>query len=293
MIPPPTTNSEKQASSNGIGYRYYDTPERPHVHTWDDAPLKGSSSVCKVIGKPLSWWASGKACEAMGWINSKKQIHGSYVYTPLEKRLARAKEVLDRLQGMAPKEYLALLDEAYRAHDKTKIDAGEAGTERHKVLEAYVKGCIADHGGKPVGIVTENEGLQQFILWAKQHIKRFLWSEMHGYNLELWVGGIADVGWEDLEGRIIGGDFKSSREAYFDQFVQVAGYDLILSANGGFTADGKHIFDLPGPIEGYCIVPFGQKVLDPELRYNVADYKKAFKSAAILYEIKNKHEDDE
>lgn len=36
-------------------------------------------------------------------------------------------------------------------------------------------------------------------------------------------------------------DFKSSKEAYLSQFFQIEGYDIAISENGIFDADGKHI----------------------------------------------------
>jgi hypothetical protein len=40
-------------------------------------------------------------------------------------------------------------------------------------------------------------------------------------------------------------DFKSSKDAYPEQFWQCAGYDILVSENGGYTAEGEKLFDPP------------------------------------------------
>ena len=51
-----------------------------HLHSLDDKPLTGTSTVCGVLYKPLTWWAAGKTLEVLGWTNSKKKIDGEYVH---------------------------------------------------------------------------------------------------------------------------------------------------------------------------------------------------------------------
>ena len=108
---------------------------------------------------------------------------------------------------------------------------------------------------------------------------------MHGYSETLWTGGIADVGYEDYQGRIVAGDFKSSKEEYFAHYVQIAGYNIMLEENGGFDAEGNKLFELPGRVERYCVIPFGQEVLSPVIVDEVDDYKAAFKSAVHMHKL--------
>lgn len=283
--PPPTKPISKQQ-----GYRYYDTDERPHVHTLGDAPLMGCSTVCSILAKPLTWWASGMAVAKMGWIYSKRKVSGSYVFNSKEKRLETAQVVLSRLQGMPVEGYLSLLDEAYAAHNEVKDAAAVKGTAQHKLLEEYIRPCLQLNAGVPVPYNGDDLKVKEFVAWAQEHIQRFLWAEIHCYSQVTHTGGIADVGWLDKENRIIAGDFKSSKDAYFDQFIQVAGYDLMLSENGGFTADGEHIFTMPGVVQGYCIIPFGQTILKPELIYDAASYRTAFPAVVQLYKLKQAYD---
>lgn len=261
-------------------YKYIDE-KRSHLHTLDGKPLIGTSTVGKVIGGDkiggLIWWASGMAVSKLGWLNPKKATQ--------EERLKAAGNRLGEIEDSTTEEYLALLDEAYKAHDKEKMAKAKIGTKRHELLEKYVKLMISDQAGKPHPMNSGYEEIYEFMIWATHNIKRFLWSELHCYSEKMWTGGIADVGWEDMEGRIIAGDFKSSKEAYLDQYIQIAGYDMEISESNGLDRDGNKIFMLEKEIQGYCVVPFGGETLRPELEYDTEKWKQGFRSALELHKL--------
>lgn len=258
-----------------MGYQYIDE-KKEHLHTYDGKPLVGTSTVTKVLAKPLTWWAAGKALESLGWTNPK--------LVPKEEGIKIAGKAR-KFMFINNADYYDWLQECYRAHDTSKKEAGVKGTDRHELLEIYVKDCISQNDGEPHG--EADPSIQEFADWAQKNIKRFLWSEMHCYSLDLWTGGIADVGWESNDGRIVAADFKSSKAAYFDQFIQIAGYDMEISENGGFTANGERIYQLEKPIDAYCVVPFGAETLTPEFRYNVQEYRDGFRAALTLHKLQN------
>lgn len=257
-------------------YKYIDT-DKAHLHTLDGKPLIGTSTATHIIAKPLTWWASGMAVERFGWLNPNK-------FSPEDVQKA-LDEGYARVTSLDKDAYATLLATAYRAHNEKKEKAADDGTARHAALEKYVKTVITLNDGKPGQLETyDDPAVESLVRWAQDNVKRFLWSEINGYSEELWTGGIADVGWEDLQGRIIAGDFKSGGP-YFDQFVQVAGYDLMLSENGGLTADGDKVFDLPGMIEGYCVLPFGPGKFEPRFEYATESYRDGFRSAVHLSKL--------
>ena len=230
------------------------------------------------------WWASGMACTTFGWTNKK---NGSET-----ERLRTALTTLDIIRTMKDVDYLDMLDTAYSAHDRYKNERAKIGTARHEELEIYVKQCIELNEGVPTtqAYIGTNPYVLEFKEWSYRNIKRFLWSELYCYSERLWVGGIADVGWVDMEDRIIAADFKSSKEAYWNQFIQIAGYDIQITENGGFNENGERTFEkfdsnIEG-ISGYCIIPFGAPTLTPTFKYNVDDYKRGFESALTLHKIK-------
>src|SRR3990167_4862992 len=201
-----------------------------HLHSLGERPLTGTSSVGSLLAKPLTWWASGMAGGKFGWLNPKKAGDDEMMITCLTRFLD--------IKELDNDECLNLRDETYRAHNKRKNEAAEEGINLHAELEKYVK--------SQMGIMQEMSlellpRLQSFMVWAKVNVKRFLYSEAHCYSERLWVGGITDAGAEMNDGRIAVIDFKSSREAYPNQFVQAAGYALQIDENGLFDASGKRI----------------------------------------------------
>lgn len=254
-----------------------------HIHLLDGKPLMGTSSVTSVLAKTLTWWASGKAMEVMGWVNSKTNGR----VTPKEVRLASAEKMLNILKEMTPEDYISLTDRAYRAHKESLDDSATAGTDLHALLERWVK--------LQMGIAKLEEGddlshIEDFIEWCDAKVEKFLWSEVHTYNEELWVGGISDLGVKLKDGRYGIVDFKSAKEVYDSHYIQIAGYALQLEATGGLDSEGNKLFDLEHPIDFFAVVPFGSKNKTPKITEDVAGYKEDFKNALALYKrsLRNK-----
>ena len=268
----------------------YNFDKIEHIHSFKGEPLMGCSTVVGIINKPLGWWVAEQTLKPLGWSKYNKKVKGKYVIVPDKERLPAVETILRGIREMKPKVWMELLDSCYKNHNKKKDEAAEKGTERHALLEIWVKDCIKNYGGKPViedpiKEIINTPDILSFMFWSQQNVKQFLWSEAHSYSELLWTGGIADVGWLDMQDRIVAGDFKSSKDVFFSQFVQIGGYDIMLSENGGYTAEGDKIFELPGPIEAYCVAPFGQEEFNPIVLDYVEDFKAAFRSSVHSYKL--------
>jgi hypothetical protein len=267
-------------------YRFIDT-EKEHLHQIFDENLgdwqnlTGTSSVIEVLGKPLTWWASGKAVEALGWLRPDKDRKTLEIRNEKE-RLAEAKKGLARISKMSGKEFLELLDSAYRAHNEVKEKAREEGTGLHERLELAVK--IIMSGARFTG--SPEPKVMEFVKWAEENVKRFLWSEMNCFSYYHFIGGISDAGAELKDGSIALIDFKSSREAYFSHFVQCGGYDIQIAENGGYSAEGEKILTLEKPITKYIVFPFGAKKIEPETVSDTEGFRRAFLGALAIYREK-------
>lgn len=260
-------------------YKFIDEGKE-HLHTLDGKPLLGTSSASSVLAKPLTWWASGLACEKFGWMNKGNAKKG---WVPKEVRLEKAFERWEEICSMDGEEYLALLDDAYAAHSKKLDSSAKEGTDLHKLVEDYIKSCINSGRVQMYGPLE----IQPFVDWAVKNVKRFLWSEMHCYSEKFWIGGITDFGFEDNEGKYGIGDIKSSKEAYLSQFWQCAGYDIQISENGGFDKDGNKVFTLDKPIDYYMIFPFGMDVPEAQYYYDTVGGREAFEAELFLYKKLN------
>lgn len=256
-----------------------------HIHTLDGKPLIGTSSMASVLSKPLTWWASGLAVEKFGWINKGNQKSG---WTPKEKRLLNAKSKRDEISTLTDEEYLNLLDEAYAAHSKKLDSSAKDGTDLHEIMEKYIRKCIDENNGIPIKGKSKHGKLNIFIDWAVKNVKRFLWSEVYCYSEELWLGGISDVGYEDMDGKYAILDFKSSKEAYLSQFWQATGYAIQIEENGGMTEDGDVVFKLNKPIDYVAILPFGMDNPEVQFNFDMEGNKEAVKAMLTLYKKLNK-----
>lgn len=257
-----------------MGYKFIDE-KKEHLHTLGGKPLIGTSTATKIISKPLTWWAAGMAMATLGWKNGKT--------TSKEDRLKHAEKFFEELKGLTLEEYVNRLDEGYAAHSKRLKETASDGVDLHAELEGYVKNCLLTNEGKivmPDKSVSEQVG--NFAGWAKDNVKRFIFSEAHCYSEKLWLGGISDCGAELKDGTKAIIDFKSSKEAYFDQFIQCALYDLQFSENGGFDKDGNRLFE-PMQFGRYIIIPFGAKEFAPKERYDVAEFRKTAEATLTLY----------
>lgn len=255
-----------------------------HIHQIFDKGewknLIGTSTVLGVLAKPLTWWASGLAVSELGWV---KAGDWKLLKTPelkeadLKRRIAHTLPVFEEIKGLTVEEYIKKLDKAYKAHSVKLDSSAEKGKDLHAELERYVR----DH---MEGIEGEyDEEIQPFIEWAEVNVKRFLWSELHCYSKTHWIGGITDAGAELKNGEIAIIDFKSSKEAYPSQFLQIGGYDIQLSENGGFTKTGDKVFALEKPVSQYIVVPFGAETPVPVVVTDVETHKRIFLHVLEVY----------
>ncbi len=251
----------------------YRFDSKNHLHTLDGVALTGTSSVVQILSKPLSYWASGKAVEMLGWSNPKK-------FTKAE-RQETAKTFWEEIKSLDLVSYIERLDKAYHNHAKSLKESAKSGTDLHSELEMFVKSEM----GLLLGTLLYSSKIKPFMDWAKENVKQFLWSEAHCYDEELLVGGISDAGCELNDGTYAVIDFKSSKEAYPSHFLQDAGYAIQINKNGLWSENGMKNKKLDKPIEALIVVPFGASVVKPEIRYDVKVYEDGFRQAVGLYRL--------
>ena len=262
----------------------YKFDKQNHIHTLDGQPLIGTSSMSNVLAKPLTWWASGLACEKFGWINKGNKTKG---FTPKDKRLSSVKKFLKKAPVDDPEKWLTLCDEAYSAHATKLKTSASGGTDMHEVMEGYVKYCIEQYNGEPVNITEDNPKLIMFKEWAIKNVKKFIISEAHCFSKEYWLGGIIDCVYEDMEGKLVVLDFKSSKEVYLSQFWQCVGYSIQLEENGAYTSDGELLLKLDKPIDYVAVLPFGMKKPDVQFNYDMKGGREAVLAMITLYKKLN------
>ena len=290
-------------------YKYDDSPDKKgkskHSHlldlydTGEFKKLTGTSSVVNVLHKPLSWWAASETVKTLGWIHPKIKKNGREIgLVPDEERKKIAQPIYNAIKKESLTQYVARLDAAYKAHDKSLDDSAKAGTDLHALLEQYVKDCLKHEGNPAVGLGKDYiEKIMPFVDWSNMAVKEFIYSEVHCFHEGHWIGGISDAGAvlkkhivETKNGQVeipedtrVVIDFKSAKEAYSSSFIQGAGYALQVERNGLLDANGNQIGKVEKPFDGVVIVPFGAEVVYPEIRLKIEEYKEAFIHCLALY----------
>lgn len=247
-----------------------------HIHLLGGTPLIGTTTALDVLGKNLTWWAAELA--AVECLESGEKIEN--IRSEYEEAITSGnkKKSIDALQKKYP-----LFKKARFAHYNNKNKSADKGIDLHSVVEQYIKNEIA---GLPQFPITDDR-IVKFVEWSKINVKRFLFSELHCYSKALHCGGIADFGHIDMEDNFFLDDVKSSREPYFNHWAQLGGYDLQISENGGYTPEGKKIFDLSGKeFKGHAIFCAGYDLGKPFFNYETARVRRAFSYCANLYKEK-------
>ncbi len=279
-----TVTTEESVECVSLPPRYrFDNEGGRHTHLLDGRPLYGTSTIVGIIHKELAYWASGMALTPLGWLHKRKH--------KIAERLTAAERALGWIKFVTPREWMNALDESYCAHNTRKETAAVTGTSMHAELEAYVKCCIYEHAGEPIGYGHPSDNsyaVNIFAEWSFLNVREFLWSEAHCYSERLWTGGISDVGAILKDGTLAIIDFKSAKEAYKSNFVQMGGYATAIRENGLFTADGRTIcttawFESGKGFGAFIVFPFGAADVKPDIRRNTAGFMRNFESAVDIY----------
>lgn len=269
---------------NKSAYKYLDG-KGEHLHTFEDKPLIGTTTLInEIYPPPLAWYGAYMALEYFGWLRPKlKDENGRYYAIPKEKRLSAMSIVVGKLGGLTLEALLELFDEAYKAHDAHKKKAGKAGTDIHAEIERYIINTMICEPSGTIDTTEYPKEIQPFIDWSKKEVKKFLWSEAHIFSTKLWTGGISDFGFIHTSGAVIIGDNKPS--IYPKNFIQTAGYGLQAKEHGLFNAKGELLMNVP-KIDGYMIYDY--KTGKRKYRSDVERLERIFETTVDLY----KHKDD-
>ncbi len=265
-------------------YQYRD--ERgEHMHLLDNRPLIGTSRVGSILAKPLTWWASGLAVQTFGCPDPKiltKIKNKKASQDEISAHYSAMKHALRMIHSMTVEQFSALIDKAYRAHQSPLKEKAVAGTDLHAELERFVNNCMALGS---VSLTAYDPKIDPFIQWTTENVKRFLWSEGNTFSEKMWTGGISDVGMELHSGKYAILDFKSTKEAYRNQFIQIAGYDLQISESGIVDVNGNHLYSLEQPISEYYIFAFGGTNPKCYPYFDMVGARKAFVNCLELYKF--------
>lgn len=234
-----------------------------HSYYLDGKPMTGVTTILSVISKNLTWWAAGKALEELGWTNPKfvKREEGIKIAGKARRNFFITNE-----------QYYDWLQDCYRAHDKSKKEAGVHGTDLHALVEDYVKACIDANDGKP--LTTFPFEITPFVEWAIKENIRFIASEKQVYSKEKFYAGTMDLVCEK-DGKLFIADVKTGKTIYPEYYFQMAAYRLAWQEMGN------------EPLSGAAVIRMGKDgSFEIGWRYDYQTDLSAFMGALAIYRAK-------
>lgn len=255
---------------------------RKHMHTLDGKALFGASTIKGIIGDKgalFQYYADRAAVSALG--------------LPVQD-ITEEYEAIQKLSGYEKSNAMKDLQKRYPDFAYARLAANRhrdttavKGTERHARLEDYVRESLQNNNGVPFipdDLEPYAPEIRNWILWCVEFVAEFYFTEANCFHEGMWTGGIADLGLRLKTGQRVICDHKSSKEAYPDQFLQCAIYDLLLLYSGGLDNDGNQLFKWE-PADGYIIFPFRSEPFTPEFRWDAPAWREAGEATAKLYKL--------
>lgn len=220
----------------------------------------------------MMWYADLAALDALGRQMPEDAYAGLIAdYEAAEqiqdwREKSNAKKALDKKYP----DYAESRKAAIRKRDKS----ASTGTDRHGELELYIRKCLEINMGQPLEWKTNmHPDIKVFVEWSWANVDRFVFTEGHCFSAKLWLGGIADLGLILKDGRKLIGDHKSSKVAYFEQFIQAILYDMQLAENGILDRNGNKLGNWE-PADGIVVFPFRSDPFTPEFHWDVEGIRK-------------------
>lgn len=219
--------------------------EKRHRYFNKGKVVPGATSILSMINKPgIMYWAINET----------------------------VKHAIDKIPTDRPvseKELKNILFDSKKAHKKTLELSAGIGTTAHEFAERYI-------AGKEVPLPANSEArlaAQAFLAWLRSKKKiEFLFSERKVYSKKYNYAGTVDFV-ARIDGRLVVGDFKTSKAIYPTSFYQTACYQQALS---------EEFPDLK--FDGNIIVRIGKDgVYEERFTSNFDKNFKAFLAARTLY----------
>jgi len=163
-------------------------------YTLDGKPLTGNTTICGTQAKPfLVDWAAKEA-------------------------------YLDSI-GKTKEEIQAILKAKAYAHKTKSKESTDKGTLAHDYVERFVKHYIAtkEYKREEIGDEEVKNSVDRFYNWAESKKVEFIGSEVSVYSRKFWFAGSFDFICK-INGKLLLGDFKTSKQIDDTYFAQGAGY---------------------------------------------------------------------
>lgn len=220
----------------------------------EEKALKGATTILNAISKPYlgTWYLKMMA----SWIkNNCSNPDKTMTLTPAD------------------------IEKAMKAHTEKSDDAKDVGTKAHAFIESWIKWRmvydVSPNDAKIIPPVADKEIehiTDRFIKWAEKNVKTFLASEESVCSVKYGYAGTFDFLYEDNNGKIGLGDFKTSNQQSDEYLAQCASYMIALHEMGNKLPD-------------FCVIVRSDKMTDEEIEiYNKTD-KRAYSFPKVAFDV--------
>lgn len=238
--------------------RYYQVDDGENAYC-----LPGVTSTLHIIG-------GSKTQALMGWHTKEAMARAEAMFL----------EAFASKKKLTPVSIASILQEAKKQPKRSLEQAGEEGTELHAIIDDIIK---LRHAGIPVGIPPDMQGPIEGIMdFCRREGVRFVAGDTpvaclaHGY-----AGSLDALWWAD--GRLILGDWKSSKAIREETPLQIGAYFAALKETYGVTADEGWVVRIKKkPAKKFQFHPF-----EPEVKI-VKDLDHAFRSFLVAKDLETR-----
>lgn len=195
----------------------FDEANHAYTCTTNGELFTGVTTILGVRNKDfLKWWTIKLGVKYLGWFDPEE--------TDSKEGMDLLTKKLNKIRTLTPEQWLALLENAKRAHTKTSKEALVSGSLAHDWIEHYIK------TGKKKKMPDDDKAvssIKSFLDWESQHKVEWIASELVLSSMVHKFAGTCDF-IAKVDGILTLGDFKTSNQISEDVALQTAGYWIAL-----------------------------------------------------------------
>jgi len=189
--------------------------------------LPSVTNILSAVSKPaLIPWAAKIERELVA--SAAADLYAAWAAQTVRPPLPRSAYLTTLLSTLGPT----------RAHQRTLEQAGDIGSQTHKLVEWALRTRLgAEAGPEPVVCQEARHGFETFDRWAESVALKPVLIERQVYSLQHGYAGTLDL-LARVNGVLTVIDIKTSRGIWPEHFVQVAAYETAMQEMGYQPSEG-------------------------------------------------------
>lgn len=250
-----------------------------HIYEWGGQRVPSVTTVLSSIAKPaLVQWAANQAIEHVKrngtlctiTVQGPARLHRMIDTT---KRGARAIAAEMRLEhGQYALVRTEEIENARKAHARTRDEAGDIGTQLHDFAKNTMRGFALKMPDHPIAI----NAAKGYMRWYRRHHCSNFQLERRSYSLRDGVAGTPDF-FGEIDGELGVLDYKTGNGVYREHWLQLTAYKRMIEEERGVSGLRRWIAHLNKETGTFHLLDDGDRddALDNEAWEGILGYFKA------------------